>query len=251
MFQNLTICTTNCSVKDSRSPTKPAPEKAPYSFPRETDQTKHFASSPSTAIYYRLASSCPQLRKSGSVAPGCLRRSSAAAVWSFFERGTILLGRGPRMPWPRLLDRIADRNKRVPATLIVHGCEPMEFGEPARNFRPRPQAAIIRRRLDPLLKRSQRLGRQDRRLRAVADALVAKRRGSALVVALDQRPHPPRRERQQFRHLLNLISRGQKPQRMKVALADRIGRPLIARLKLNAAQSPIDRRQDRARGAES
>ena len=97
----------------------------------------------------------------------------------------------------------------------------MEFGEPARNFRPRPQAAVIRRRLDPLLKRSQRLGRQDRRLCAVADALVAERRGSALVVALDQRPHPPRRERQQFRHLLNLISRGQKPQRMKVALADK------------------------------
>jgi len=98
---------------------------------------------------------CSSIAQTSTVAPGCLRRSSAAAVWSFFERGTILLGRGPRMPWPRLLDRIADRNKRVPATLIVHGCEPMEFGEPARNFRPRPQAAVIRRRLDPLLKRSQ------------------------------------------------------------------------------------------------
>jgi hypothetical protein len=113
------------------------------------------------------------------------------------------------MPWPRLLDRIADRDERIPAALIVHGFEPMELGEPTRNLRPRPQAAIVRRRLNPLLEPGQCLGREDRRLGSVVDAPIAKRLGPGLVVAFAQRSHPPRRERQKLRDFIDLISRGQ------------------------------------------
>jgi hypothetical protein len=81
---------------------------------------------------------CSSVAQISTVAPGCRRRSSAAAVWSFFQRGAILFGRGRGMPRSRPLDRIADRNQRVPATLIVHGFHSMESGEPARNLRPRP-----------------------------------------------------------------------------------------------------------------
>jgi hypothetical protein len=52
----------------------------------------------------------------------------------------------------------------------------------------------VSRRLDPLAESRQRIRRQDGRLRSVVNALVAKRLGSTLVVAFDQRPHPPRRE---------------------------------------------------------
>jgi hypothetical protein len=54
----------------------------------------------------------------------------------------------------------------------MHEFEPMELGEPARNLRSRPHTAVIRERLDPFLERSQGLGREDRRLRSVVDALI-------------------------------------------------------------------------------
>jgi formylmethanofuran dehydrogenase subunit B len=122
----------------------------------------------------------------------------------------------------------------------------MEARQPARNLWPRPQAAVGGRRLDPLLERSQRRRRENGGLRAVVDALVAEGLGAAFIVASDQRAHPPRRERQQLCHLLDLVSAGHQPQRMKMALGVRIGRRLIARLKLNAAQLRMDRRHDRA-----
>src|SRR5205809_486615 len=102
------------------------------------------------------------------------------------------------MTWSRLLDRIADRDERIPAALIVHRFEPMEAGQPARNLWPRPQATVGGRRLDPLLERSQCRRREDGGLRAVVDALVAEGLGAAFVVASDQLAHPPRRERQQL-----------------------------------------------------
>jgi hypothetical protein len=76
------------------------------------------------------------------------------------------------MAWPRLLDRIADRHERVPTALIMYGFEPMELGKPARNLWSRPQTAVVRWRLDPFLEPSQCLGREDRRLRSVVDALI-------------------------------------------------------------------------------
>ena len=78
------------------------------------------------------------------------------------------------MPWPRLLDRIADRNKRVPATLIVHGCEPMEFGEPARNLWPRPPsgglAGIDQKLAHRLLARSRQPSHGTNRITEIACA---------------------------------------------------------------------------------
>src|SRR4029077_6008794 len=47
-----------------------------------------------------------------------------------------------------------------------------------------------------------------------------------------------------LRDLIDLISRRQQPQRVKMALADRIDRRLIARLKLNTAHMRLDRRPE-------
>ena len=77
------------------------------------------------------------------------------------------------MARPRLLDGIADRNERVPSALVVHRLKPVEGGEPARDLRPAPLTAVVRRRLQALLQRGERFWRQDRRLGAVVHALVA------------------------------------------------------------------------------
>ena len=78
------------------------------------------------------------------------------------------------MLWPRLLDRIADRNQRIPAALIVHEFATMKVRQPARNLGPRPKATVVRRRLDPLFECLERRGREDRRFGAVMSALIAK-----------------------------------------------------------------------------
>ena len=185
---------------------------------------------------------CSSVAQISIFAPGCLRRSPRRRAGAFFEPGTILLGRSLRMPWPRLLDRIADRDQRVPTALIVHRFEPVKAGEPARDLRPGPQTAVVRRRLQPLLQRRERFWRQDRRLGAIVNALIAEPVGPTLVVAFDQDAHPACRERQHLRHLIDIVATRQKPERMKMALGDRLRRRLVAPLKLRCAQMRLDGR---------
>jgi hypothetical protein len=165
---------------------------------------------------------------------------------AFFKRRTIIIARRFRMAWPWLLDRITNGDQSVPPALIVDGSDPVKLGKAARDLRSRPKATVIRRRLEPLLKRRQRIGCEDRRLCSIAAALIAERLRTALVVAFEQRPHPARRERQQLRDLVELISAPQQPEGMKMALADRIDRRLITRLKLSPAQVCLDHRHDRS-----
>src|SRR4029453_8863816 len=114
----------------------------------------------------------------------------------FFKRVAIFIAGGVWMPrsWP--LDRIRDGNERIPTTLVVNGLQIVKLGKPQRDLGSTPQAAIIRWRLDPLLQPGERLRREDRWRSSVVDALIAKPIGPTFVVALDQRLHPSRRERQ-------------------------------------------------------
>jgi hypothetical protein len=82
---------------------------------------------------------------------GCCRCSSSAAASSFFKRRTIIIARRFRMAWPGLLDRITNGDQSVPPALIVDGPDPVKLGKAARDLRSRPKAAVIRRRLEPLL----------------------------------------------------------------------------------------------------
>jgi hypothetical protein len=79
--------------------------------------------------------------------------------------------------------------------------EAMKPGRPARDLRPAPQAAVVRRRPDPLLERRKRGGRQDFRRGPIARPPIAERFGAAFVVAVDQQAYPPRRKRQHRRDL--------------------------------------------------
>lgn len=169
----------------------------------------------------------------------------------FFERGTVIFGCRVGMSRPGLLDRIADRDQRVPAALVMHRFERVIVGKPARDLRPAPQPAIVGRRLGSFFQRSQRRRRENRRLRSVVGAPIAQGLGTILVVAPDQLPNPARREREQLRDLFDLISRGQQPQCMKVALGKRIGRLFIALFKLEPAQMRLQRSHDCAPADES
>src|SRR5712691_2930514 len=140
----------------------------------------------------------------------------------------------------RLLDRPADGDERIPAALVVHRLEPVELGEPACDLRPAPLAAVVGRRLEPLLQRSQRLRRQDFRLGSVMRALIAQTLRSTLVVALDEAAHPARRERQQARHLVDAVPTRKQPQRMEMALGDRLRRRLVAMLELRSGYVQLD-----------
>ena len=90
------------------------------------------------------------------------------------------------------LDGILNGDQRVPAALIVHGFEAVEAREPARHFRPRPQAAVIGRRLEPFFQRRKRFRRKDRGRRAVALSPVTQAVRSVFVVALAEQPDPAR-----------------------------------------------------------
>ena len=98
------------------------------------------------------------------------------------------------MARPRLLDRIADGDQSIPPALVVDGLDPVKLGKPTCNLRSRPKPAVIRRRLDPLLKSCQSIGCEDRRFCSVATALIAESTRTALVVAFEQRSHPAQRE---------------------------------------------------------
>src|SRR5208337_2521635 len=102
----------------------------------------------------------------------------------------ILFARRIGMARPWFLDGILDGNQRVPAALIVHGFEAMETAEPARHFRPCPQAAVIGRRLKPFFQRRKRFWRKDRGRRAVTLPPVAQAVRSLFVVALAEQPNP-------------------------------------------------------------
>jgi len=90
------------------------------------------------------------------------------------------------------LDGIFDGDQRVPAALTVYAFEAMEAGKPARHFRPRPQAAVIGRRLEPFPQGRKRFRRKDGRGRAIALPPVAQTVRPLLVVALCQQPDPAR-----------------------------------------------------------
>ena len=64
--------------------------------------------------------------------------------------------------------------------------------ESARHFRPRPQAAVIGRRLEPFFQRRKRFRRKDRGRRAVALSPVTQAVRSVFVVALAEQPDPAR-----------------------------------------------------------
>ena len=138
-----------------------------------------------------------------------------------FLSGHDPLGRRLRMPWPRLLDRVADRDQRIPAALIVHRFEPVILRQPARNLRPVHTPPLSGGGVDAL-SACERLGRQDRRLGSVVDALIAEPARATIVVAFDQGAHPAWRERQDLRRLVDVVARRQQPQRMKMALGDRL-----------------------------
>src|ERR1700683_760168 len=81
-----------------------------------------------------------------------------------------------------------------------------------------------------------------------ADSFISKNEGmnegATRVVASDKLVNPARRERQQLGNLVEIVTLGQQPQRVEVALGDRIARPLGAALKLPRAQMRFDRRHD-------
>src|ERR1700720_217789 len=132
------------------------------------------------------------------------------------------------MARPRPLDRISDGDERIPAALIVYRFQRVERGEPPRPLGPGPHAAVLGRRLDPLFQRRKGLRRHDARLSTVVGALVAETIGTTRIVASDQLIDPTRRERQQLSYLVEIVTLGQQPQRMKMALGDRIACRLVA-----------------------
>ena len=156
---------------------------------------------------------CSSVAQISILAPGCLRRSSAAARCSFFLARAIGLAGRLWMARTRLLDRPTERHQCIPPTLVVHRLEPVKLSEPACDLRPRPHPAVVGRRQQPRLQRRQRLRCQNFRFGSIVRALIAKTVRSALVVAIDQNAHPARRERQQARHLVDTVATREQPQR--------------------------------------
>jgi len=82
--------------------------------------------------------------------------------------------------------------------------------------------------------------------------LIAEQLRPTFIVALDENAHPSRRERQNLSHLVEVVATRQQPERVKMALRDRIGRRLVAPFELDSAQMRLDgRRHDRALDPES